>query len=331
MKRLLILIIVASVGWSAYWFIGATGVKTGFSRWFESRQSEGWLAEYDDLSVKGFPNRFDTTFTSLSLADPDTGVAWTLPFFQLFSLSYKPHHIIAVWPHTQTVAYPDQKIDVSSTDMRASLVVGASTLLPLERSNLVIQGLSVTSSADWQFKADNILLAAHHEPDTEATYRIALQADHIVPPVGIRLGTDSNLPNALSTIKADIIASFEQPWNRHAVEVARPQPTSIDVRLAKMAWGDLDLQAAGKVSIDNDGIPTGDITIRATNWRQIIQVARGSGQIPASVLDGVEQGLSLLAGISGNPKTLDIPLEFGNGMTRLGPIPIGPAPRLRLR
>ena len=35
--------------------------------------------------------------------------------------------------------------------------------------------------------------------------------------------------------------------------------------------------------------------------------------------------------MAGNPKTLDIPLNFKGGKVRLGPVPLGDAPRLRLR
>jgi hypothetical protein len=45
----------------------------------------------------------------------------------------------------------------------------------------------------------------------------------------------------------------------------------------------------------------------------------------------VESGLSMMAQMAGNPQTLDIPLNLRNGRVMLGPIPLGPAPVLRLR
>ena len=90
MKKLLVLIVTLAALWAGYWFVGAAGVKAGFAVWFDARQSEGWQAEYSDLSVKGFPNRFDTTLTDPALADPATGLAWSAPFVQLFAL----HHAL---------------------------------------------------------------------------------------------------------------------------------------------------------------------------------------------------------------------------------------------
>ena len=331
MKRLVILIVVAALGWSAYWFIGATGAKTGFEAWFDLREREGWQADTSEITVSGYPNRFDTTFTDIALADPDTGVAWTAPFFQLFALSYQPNHVIAIWPNDQMLAFPDQKVSVQSTQMKASLVLGASTSLPLERSNFVAEGLDVSSTADWRLAADSLNLALHRQEGEEATYRFALTSTGFAPPVSYKLPSGQSLPRTLKTLQADILAGFDRPWDRAALEDARPQPTWIEIKLAEFAWGDLELSAAGKVTVDNTGYPTGEVTIRATNWREIIAIARASGQVNTSLLDGIEQGLELLAGLSGNSKTLDIPLNFKNGATRIGPVAIAPAPRLRLR
>lgn len=331
MKRLLTVIVVAALGWSAYWFIGSTGVKTGFSAWFEQRRTEGWLAEFTDISVSGFPNRFDATLTDVALADPDTGVAWEAPFLQVFALSYKPNHVIAIWPNKQTLAYPDQRIGLSSKDMKASLVTGASASLPLERLNLAVEDLQMASDADWQLSAQSLNLALLNQPDKENTYRLAMKSVGLAPPVAFKLGGKPDLPNTLRTVEADVQVTFTAPLDRHVIETARPQPVWIDLSRVQIAWGDLELEAAGKVDVDAKGNPNGDITIRATNWREIVQLARASGQVSDGLLDGIEQGLELLAGLSGNPKTLDIPLSLGGGVVRIGPVPIVEAPRLILR
>ncbi|MEQ9694914.1 DUF2125 domain-containing protein [Shimia sp. SDUM112013] len=331
MKRLLILILVAAIGWSAYWFIAASSARSGFESWFAARQAEGWVAEYADLDVSGYPNRIDATFDTLTLADPETGVAVDLPFFQLFALSYKPNHLIAVWPQAQTLSFPDQKIQIATEDMRASLVLGKAKTLPLERSNLVIEQLQVVSSTDWRSSASEVRLALQKKPETEATYQFASDVMNLAPPVAYRLSRGEDLPRTLKTVQAQVEITFERPLDMRAIEDARPQPTEIDLKRAEIAWGDLNLQAAGKVTVDGLGYPTGDITVRATNWRDILDVARSSGDIPTGILDATEGALETLAKLSGSSQTLDIPLSFKRQRTWLGPLPIGPAPVIRLR
>lgn len=331
MKRLLILIIVAAAGWTAYWFVASSAAKSGFSAWFEDRRADGWVAEYEDLSVSGFPNRVDATFDNLTLADPETGAAIDLPFFQLFALSYRPNHLIAIWPDTQTLSFPDEKIRIATENMRASLVLGKATSLPLERSNLLIGQLQVKSSKDWQLSARELRVALHRLPDTHASYGFAVDAVDLAPPVAYRLSGDDSLPNTLKTVQMDMDITFERPLDLSVIEEDRSQPTQMNLKHAEIAWGDLNLQAAGKVDINAAGYPTGEVTIRATNWRDILAVARSSGDLPESIIDTSEAALEALARLSGNAQTLDIPLKFSRERTWLGPLPIGPAPIIRLR
>ncbi|WP_243613983.1 DUF2125 domain-containing protein [Shimia aestuarii] len=331
MKRLLIVIIVLTLGWSAYWFVGATRAKSGFEDWLAARQAEGWLAETSDIAVRGFPNRFDATFSDVALADPGTGVAWEAPFFQLFALSYRPNHLIAIWPHEQVLAFPDQRVTVKSEDMKASLIVAGAPSLPLERSNLAVDALALVSEAGWSLSAETLRLAMHKDPESEATYRMALSATGFAPPAEIAARSGAALPRTLKTVEADLSATFARPWDITALEDSRPQPTALDLHMAQLTWGRLDLHAAGQVDIDPSGYPQGEITLRATNWREIIALARQGEELPAALIDGIEQGLQLLSAMAGNPKTLDIPLNFRGGLTRIGPVPIGPAPRLILR
>ncbi len=87
----------------------------------------------------------------------------------------------------------------------------------------------------------------------------------------------------------------------------------------------------GDLTVDPDGIPTGRVDIRAVNWREMLEVLSGADLVPMSILPTIERGLEILAGLSGNPNTIDAALGFQNGFMSLGPVPLGPAPRLVIR
>lgn len=333
MKRLLIAIIVFAILWGGYWWVGAQGVSRGFDAWFEARRAEGWVAESADMKVRGFPNRFDTTFSQLRLADPETGWAWEAPFFQLLALSYKPNHVIAVWPNSQILATPYESFTLTSTKMQASAVLGASTSLPLERSNLVADTLSIAGPDDQTTTMTALRVAVQRVEGTQATYHLGFAADDLAPARAMRLQLDAgdSLPRTLNAFSADVEASFDRPWDRSALEQNRPQPTAIKVKLAEARWGDLELAAAGEVSVDAQGRPDGRIVIKARNWRDILRLAVAAGALPQGLANQMETGLGVLSGLSGNPNTLDIPLDFRSGRMSLGPIPLGPAPLIRLR
>ncbi|MCR9112063.1 MAG: DUF2125 domain-containing protein [Rhodobacteraceae bacterium] len=334
MRTLLMIILVAAAAWSGYWYVGSTGATRAFETWFEDRRAEGWVADYAELTTRGFPNRFDTTFTEIALADPETGLAWEAPFFQLFALSYRPNHIIAVWPNDQLLASPLQKYDITSDDLRASLVTRATPQLPLDRLTLTGQALTLAAEGEDQpTRIGTLTLGAERLAGADSGYRLGLRADGVAPALDwrVRIDPGGKLPETFEALQVDMAVTFDKPWDLSAIEDARPQPRRIDLRLAQATWGRLDLQAAGEVEVDAAGNPDGKIVIKARNWREILRLAVESGALPAGFADTLEDGLSLVSQMAGNPKTLDIPLTLRNGTVRLGPVPIGPAPVLRLR
>ena len=216
MRMLLMVILVAAVGWGGYWFAGSIGVTTAFTTWFEDRRGEGWVAEYSDLNTIGFPNRFDTNFTNISLADPDTGLAWDAPFFQIFALSYKPNHVIAVWPNEQRLATPLAKYDLRSTNMRASLVTQAAVGLPLDRLTLTAEDLAVLQEGAQQpSQTKTLTLAVERTATTDSTYRLGFLADGFSPALDWRVQIDpsGSMPDTLDALSADLTVEFDKPWD----------------------------------------------------------------------------------------------------------------------
>ncbi|SLN54146.1 hypothetical protein ROA7450_02783 [Roseovarius albus] len=334
MRTLLSLIILGAIAWSGYWFVGSSGLQTGVAQWFDDRRGEGWLAEYNTHEVQGFPNRFDSHFNNIYLADPGTGWAWTAPEFQINALSYNPGHLIAVWPDQQKLATPIDKYDITSEDMRASIVAENVANLTLNRATITATELDVTDSKGHTAALSSLVLAAERLPESEeAVYRLGLQIDDFKPSLPWKKLIDPSgaLPDSLDAINADLTVAFDELWSMEAINTARPQPRNIHIRLVEARWGKLLLQLAGEVSVDSIGYPTGEVTVKARNWKEILELAIASGAVPEGIGGSLKDGLSLLSTLSGNPETLDIPLTFEYGKVKFGPVPLGPAPVLKLR
>ncbi|WP_439142302.1 DUF2125 domain-containing protein [Planktotalea sp.] len=332
MKRLLFVIIAAAALYAGYWFVGSSGATTGFERWFVERRAEGWVADVNSIETRGFPSRFDTTLSGISLADPDTGLAYSAPFLQIFALSYKPEHLIAVWPNEQTFSSPFGKAAITSEDMRASLIVKKNTSLALEKANFTADAVNIAMDTGETLGTANALMAVQLVPAAQNTYQFGVDLKDVVlpEPKGLRLEAGI-LPEALEYARGDVTAAFDAPWDLNALQSARPQPTRIDVKLIEAKWGQLELRLAGGFDVDTQGRASGQITIKAQNWRDILALSAATGAIPEQLIRPIEQGLSLLSGLSGNRNTLDLPLTLDAGLMKLGPIPIGPAPLFRLR
>ncbi len=329
MKRLLGVIIVFVVGWSAFWFMGASAVKTSYAQWFDDRQNEGWVAHYDDFALLGFPNRFDATFTGLELADPESGIAWTAPFFQLFTLSYRRNHMIAIWPKDQRIATPDAKYDILNEQMRASVVLGDDDTV--DRANLEISAFSFLVDGKLHAQADAINTALLRQPDTPTEYRLAFNADGFAPAGILQQSRINTLPKSFETLQLDMTVRFDQEWAKSALSQGRPQPKRIKLRVAEAKWGEMRLRATGDLKISNKGILKGNVDLRVENWRDMLDLARESDDVSLGLIKTLEQGLTLVAGLNGNKKALDLPLRFADGRIYVGIIPVGKAPRLQIR
>ncbi|WP_417718408.1 DUF2125 domain-containing protein [Salipiger sp.] len=317
MKRLAIVVIVAGLAWSGWWVYAAWSQRSAVEAWFADRRADGWEAGYDDLSVRGFPNRLDITFTGLTLADPDTRIVWEAPFFQILQLSYGRGHEILVWPDSQTLTTPNGRHEITSEGLRASLIHDGDLVqrATLEASVLNIGGESPLAMAGLT-AAIGIL--------SDRRYHLGLRADALATNRG-DLIVDGGTTTDSAALDAEV--ALDAPLR---LSDPLPQPRRIDVKLAEYRAGKLEVNLAGAVDIDAEGRPDGRITVRAVNWRELIGLARESGQLQDSMADVLEDGLTLVAGLSGNRNTLDLPLDFSGGKTWLGPIPLGEAPRLRL-
>ena len=333
MRRLLVVVLVAALAWGGYWFVGARAVEYSLAAWIDQRRAEGWAADYAALNTRGFPNRFDTTITDLQLADPQTGVAWIAPFFQILTLSYRPNHLIAVWPGEQTVATPLQSILLTSDTMRASVVLRPGPSLELDRSTFELANVRLNSDTGWSTSIKTGSLGTRQTVGKTDTHDIGFDATDVRPSRDLLklLNPAGTLPDAFERLHIETTVAFDAPWNRYAIEDRRPQITKFDLGKLDAKWGQMDLQAAGELDVDDGGIPTGRITVRATNWREMLQLAVATGAVSEALAPTLERALELLAQMSGNPETLDAPLSFQNGLMSFGPIPFGPAPRLRIR
>ena len=333
MRILVAVVIIGALGWSAFWWLGARAVDRDLTAWVADRQNTGWVAHIDDIQTRGFPNRFDTTLSGVELADPNTGIAWTAPFFQVFRLSYEPGHIIAIWPQDQMIATPNQRINITTERARASFVFETNQNWTLDRSNIAVNDAKLTSNRDWSAEIAEVLLATRMSDRVPGAIDIGFDAKDIRPanPALRKLAQMDVVPGVFESTKIDASLTFDRPWDRFAIETARPNLTALDLHKMQLNWGQLELWAAGELQFDAQGRATGSITVKAKNWREILQLLVATGWLPTGIANPLETGLELLATLAGSKTTLDAPLTIKDGSMSFGPIPLGTIPALKIR
>jgi hypothetical protein len=331
MRILLAIVILAAAGWSGFWWFNATARERALDRWLEERRADGWQAEAADIRVTGFPNRVDVLIDDLRLADPEAGWSWHAQGFQILSLAWKPHHFIVALPGAQVVATPYETVTATSDLLRGSVAFRPNPRLELDHSTFEIEGMAIASNLGWSAEVGKAILATRQAAGQPFAHDVAFNAESLVLPEGLTGPASEVLPDAVGPVALDTTLAFDRPWDRTTVEDDNPRLEGVEVRKLALEWGELDLSGSGDLVADQDGLAEGRLDLRARNWRTMLDVAEQSGALGPTVASAVRAGLGLIAGLGGDAETLSVPLDFADGRTRLGPIPLGPAPRLTIR
>ncbi|MEJ6392403.1 DUF2125 domain-containing protein [Gymnodinialimonas sp. 2305UL16-5] len=333
MKRLLTLGIVLAVLCGVAWGVGAILTQTAAQRWLDARAAEGWVAHASDIGVGGFPLRFVTEFEGVELADPETGLAWSAPWFRFEQDALRLDRITAFWPDDQIISSPLERLTISGMTMQAELDVQPANRFALDGATWDMGPLSIQSTAGWQTALEQGSLIVRRQGDSVSTYEMTVSANAMTPPEAWRdrLDPAGVLPVVISLARADGVVTFDRPWDLDAIEQARPQITQIDLEEVRAEWGDMLFRASGTLEVTPTGVPEGELAVRAENWRAMLSLATNAGVVPERFEPTAEAMLNMLAGLSGQPENIDATLSFENGRIFLGPLPLGPAPNLRLR
>lgn len=324
--RALLWIAVLLMGlWSGYWFVGKSAVEEAVQRFIDNAKAQGLTIEDEGRTVAGFPNRFDLTISAPKLYDGQSGWGWQADFLQIFSLSYKPWHLIAAFAPEQELTTPFQRIKVSSTKLQASLVAKPNAALDLQRTNVIGTGLAFASEQGWQIGLEELRFATRLDETRRDTHEIGLDLMSLVPDPALAARVP-DLPATIDRLRLDAFVGLSGPINRYLSQ-GSPRLTSIILREASVNWGALSIFSKGDLQVI-DGYPQGQIDVRMQGWRELVSLLVSMGAIKPEVAPTVERMLETLAVQSGDPETLTMPLTFSGGQMRLGPLPLGPAPRL---
>ena len=324
-------ILVAILGWTAWWWILATARDNALTVWLEGRRAAGWVAEADDIAVSGFPARVDSRVADLSLADPRGGWSWRAERLDILQLAYKPQHVIAVLGGEQAVATPYDTFRATSETLRGSILFRPNPRLELDHMTFEIDDMAITSDAGLSASVGRAVLATRQAASGDAfAHDLAFDAENLAVP-GLAGPAEGVLPAAIGKVNLDSTLRFDRPWDRASVENDNPVLEGVEIRDLSLTWGKLELRGRGTLSIDAEGFAQGRIDLRARNWEEMLTVAENAGALNPTVASAVRSGLGLFARLAGDRTALDVPLDFEGGVARLGPIPIGVAPRLARR
>jgi hypothetical protein len=342
MIRLLVLLLLGSGLWSGYWFAGSSYLQQAADQWFADQAARGLTAEKSSLTVAGFPNRFDLRVEDVILEDPTSGIGWQAPFAEVFAMTWKPWHIIAALPPDQTLALPDQTIQITSDALRTSLRAKPDLDIPLANAAIETGALTARSSQGWAISAARGFISFRDGTDAATeidglpasataanAYVLQLDLSDLAPdePRFARIAAEAGLPPQIEIVRLLAVASLTAPLDRNASQT-NPRLTAAELVDTLIRWGDVSATASGAVQADDRGFAAGRIDVSVTNWQPMVPALVAAGAVRPELSDTIRNMLAALAKDGGDENVLTLPLVMTGGAMSLGPLPLGPAPLL---
>jgi hypothetical protein len=334
MRLLLVIVISLGAAWGSFWVWGARALEQGVVQGLADLSAGDMTAEYDALAVRGFPNRFDLTLERPRLRSETLGFAWQAPFFQTLALSYRPNSVIAVWPHDQTLELGRSRFTLRSKDLRASVTLGLAANLPLDHMVLVGQELALSADSGGQADLANMRFATRPSLVAVNSHDIGFEITDLRFDAGLRaqLGLPSEWAGGVDRLRVDATLVFDAPLDRFVMAGTRnAQIQALTVREANLRVADIDFSAKGALTVLSDGGLDGTLTLSARPWQAGRDLIVALGLVGPKDTAQLGRMMEVMASLSPDPSALELPLRLADGMIRLGPLVLGPAPRLSPR
>lgn len=319
----LFLAALAVAAWCGWWFYAANRISQGFDAEAKALRDRGFEVAYEGWNLGGFPFRFDLSMKNARIAEPG-GWGLSAPSLQAETAAYSPNVIVLVAEDGVVLKRPDGRaFSIKGKTLRASL--GGMRNTPPRVS---VEGLDLTITA-----ADGGLVAfpaiksfrAHLRPQGDKA-QLFLEAndatgsrDHLIGriadgrPVTVKLAGEASHGAALKG----------QGWPGVIRSWAAAGGVFEVMEGGVQAGESLLTLKPSRFTADENGRAKGALTLTLGSASDGMLALGAIGALPPETA-AVGAGLSALGGGSG----IEATLTFDGGQTLLGPLPLGPAPRL---
>lgn len=316
-------VLLVAGGWSAYWAAGrgiAADILRNAAKVAEARGGElGCAGE----SLGGYPFRFELSCHPLQVADA-AGTRVTLQALRTVALAYSPKHLIleadgpleAISPIPRPVA-----LSANWESARSSLRIGEGAV---DRLDVVFASpqfmLTDAAIGRSELSAQSIELHARRVGTGSDGLDVALTAKGAAVPqrsAGVDAELVLNLPRG-----GPLLAGGQDLPAYLAGE------ESIRLTSLKLTSGASRLQGNGVLSLDEDGMLSGEVALTVAGSEQLAETLApffpAESQLP-NALQGAVLGLGGRTTLDGEPAR-NVTVTIDGGRARVGLVPLGTLP-----
>ena len=328
MRKLIALVVISATLYGGYWFVGRSQIQSKLTEALVEIDAGEMDVAYETLTTRGFPSRFDTTFTHLVVEDSNARVRWETPIFQLLALSYQPNNVRAYFPEEQVFIIDGERFSLFTDEMVARGKVSPNSTLSFQQAELELINPRLRTEEGAELGLARFFAAMRLTPETTQSYDLFLEARSIELPEDMRRIIDpQNLqPAFIQSLRFDSDLELSAPIELNNAEGAVPVIEVLSIRELAFEWGEISLSAIGDLTPNLAGVVDGSVTISARNWQQALDLAVANGTVAE---DRRQFFIGIVSSIDETPHipdTLTATLTITQGEMALGPLPLGAFP-----
>jgi len=329
-----ILVLLLAVGWSAFWWYAARQAETRLAAFLDEAAADGRTVTCDENRFSGYPFRLEWRCGAAAIAvdDPDQAFTLTTGGITAVAQIYQPTHVIleAIGPVRYAPAGGDHTVEAAFSGAEASIVFGVGGP---ERASLVVSDLTATekfAGLTNGIVSDGRLEAHVRRGTTADSYDLVARLDAAdLPPVDAAMGGPAPVKLELQATVTGLDPILALPPSERLRAWAEGGG-AVDITYARLDRGPTSAKAAGKLGLDADGHPTGEVAVTLAGVNEFSAALKQGGIAPANVANLLGLGLAMLgkpSNIDGKP-AVEVPLRLSNGKAAVGSFSAGATPKL---
>ncbi|HIC82303.1 MAG TPA: DUF2125 domain-containing protein [Kiloniellaceae bacterium] len=314
---------------SAYWYWASEALAEGIARWRAEQIERGYEIDYDGPHMGGFPFALTVTFNQPKAVSPQ-GLSWQGPPIRGAAKLWDPFTIDLEFPGTHQLrlaeGQEEQAADVATQEARGQVVLALDG--QVDSASVDLGALRVNGPDLRPLTVDRLTArlgplrqSQNGDPDE---LNLAGEAVSVSLPDGEGgpLGDSLERLSFRSTVVGGI------PRGKPAESLPQWRDAGGLWRFESLSalWGPLDLQAKGRLGLDQALRPAGLFDTQLKGADEIIERLVEDGRIKPEAAFAAQLAVAAMGrrDAASGTTVLEAPITLRDGLLFLGPVPLFP-------
>jgi hypothetical protein len=327
LSALLIVLAVAGLGYTAYWFHVAGEVRKQIRNWSDARRAAGWTVEMGEVAVHGFPAKVRATIPHPHLAAP-SGVAWRGETLELSSSPFTLGRIEADSPghHRLTVRGREAALDAGSA--HAVLAIGQGRLrdVHLTMAGLILELPDAEPLTAATLDATFDPVESGGDDHREPSARFSAMMRGVTLPAAFGAVLDRQL--AFAEVSGRMMGRLDADTPlMTALAAWSDDGGTVELDHVVVDWSPLALEGEGTLALDPRLQPLAALTARISGFGTLMDRLARAGVVDPGSANAAKMLLALMAKSDGQGRAaIPVPISLQDGLLYLGPARVARLP-----